>query len=185
MDVYVWGKIWRNCPYMARNFELEIFVNSGLFRILPGQFNIKSHYPFLFNKKIKKEAILIYKQNRGKPRNIISRKIRLSIYKKVIWARDGLGVNDAESASGHEDDALFGDLFLEASRQVVIFDGHEQPCSANDSVFDSSNIPLQGVGALPWSPKLGGDKLLEIEYFISFSRILRHNVHFGHTRELS
>ena len=26
---------------------------------------------------------------------------------------------------------------------------------------------------------------VEIEYFISFSRILRHNVHFGHTGELS
>ena len=39
--------------------------------------------------------------------------------------------------------------------------------------------------ALPWSPELGRDKLLEIKYFISFSRILRHNVHFGHTRELS
>ena len=32
--------------------------------------------------------------------------------------------------------------------------------------------------------ELGRDKLLEIEYFISFSRILRHNVHFGHTGEL-
>ena len=61
-------------------------------------------------------------------------------------SEDGLGVNDAESASGHEDDALFGDLFSEASRKVVlIFDGHEQPCSANDSVSDSSNIPLQGA----------------------------------------
>ena len=40
---------------------------------------------------------------------------------------------------------VFGDLFSEASRQVVISDGHEQPCSANDSVSDSSNIPLQGV----------------------------------------
>ena len=60
-------------------------------------------------------------------------------------SKDGLGVNDAESASGHEDDALFGDLFSEASRQVVISDGHEQPCSANDSVSDSSNIPLQGA----------------------------------------
>ena len=59
-------------------------------------------------------------------------------------SRDGMGVNDAESASGHEDDALFGDLFSEASRQVVISDGHGQPCSANDSVSDSSNIPLQG-----------------------------------------
>ena len=39
--------------------------------------------------------------------------------------------------------------------------------------------------ALPWSPELGRDKLLEIKYFISFSRILRHNVHFGHTGELS
>ena len=38
--------------------------------------------------------------------------------------------------SGHEDDALFGDLFSEACRQVVISDGHEQPCSANDSVSD-------------------------------------------------
>ena len=26
-------------------------------------------------------------------------------------SKDGLGVNDAEFASGHEDDALFGDLF--------------------------------------------------------------------------
>ena len=59
-------------------------------------------------------------------------------------SKDGLGVNDAESASRHEDDALFGDLFSEASRQVVISDGHGQPCSANDSVSDSSNIPLQG-----------------------------------------
>ena len=59
-------------------------------------------------------------------------------------SKDGLGVNDAESASGHEDDALFGDLFSEASKQVVISDGHGQPCSANDSVSDSSNIPLQG-----------------------------------------
>ena len=32
---------------------------------------------------------------------------------------------------------------------------------------------------------MGRDKLLEIEYFISFSRILHHNVHFGHTGELS
>ena len=40
------------------------------------------------------------------------------------------------------------------------------------------------AGALPWSHELGKDKLLEIEYFISFSRILRHNVHFGHTGEL-
>ena len=28
-------------------------------------------------------------------------------------------------------------------------------------------------------------QLLEIEYFISFSRIMCHNVHFGHTGELS
>ena len=35
-------------------------------------------------------------------------------------SKDGLGVNDAESASRHEDDALFGDLFSEASRQVVL-----------------------------------------------------------------
>ena len=40
---------------------------------------------------------------------------------------------------------VFGDLFSEASRQVVISDGHEQPCSANDSVSNSSNIPLQGA----------------------------------------
>ena len=60
-------------------------------------------------------------------------------------SKDGLGVNDAEFASGHEDDALFGDLFSEDSRQIVISDGHEQPCSANDSVSDSSNIPLQGA----------------------------------------
>ena len=59
-------------------------------------------------------------------------------------SKDGLGVNDVESASGHEDYSLFGDLFSEASRQVVISDGHGQPCSANDSVSDSSNIPLQG-----------------------------------------
>ena len=63
----------------------------------------------------------------------------------ITATKDGLGVNDAESASGHEDDALFGDLFSEASRQVVISDGHEQPCSANYSVSDSSNIPLQGA----------------------------------------
>ena len=31
-------------------------------------------------------------------------------------SKDGMGVNDAESTSGHEDDALFGDLFSEASR---------------------------------------------------------------------
>ena len=36
-----------------------------------------------------------------------------------------LAVNDAESSSGHEDDALFGDLFSEANRKVVISDGHE------------------------------------------------------------
>ena len=46
-------------------------------------------------------------------------------------SKDGLGVNDAESASEHEDDALFGDLFSEASRQVVISDGHGQPCVFN------------------------------------------------------
>ena len=40
---------------------------------------------------------------------------------------------------------VFGDLFSEARRQVVIPDGHEQPCSVNDSVSDSSNIPLQGA----------------------------------------
>ena len=66
-------------------------------------------------------------------------------------SKDGLGVNDAESASGHEDDALFGDLFSEASRQVVISDGHGQPCSANDSVSESSNIPLQGAVEVPES----------------------------------
>ena len=59
--------------------------------------------------------------------------------------RYGLGVNDAESVSGHEDDALFGDLFSKARRKVVISDGHEQPCSANDSVSNSSNIHLQGA----------------------------------------
>ena len=48
-----------------------------------------------------------------------------------------------------------------------------------------SDIDVKEAGALPWSPELGRDKLLEIEYFISFSRILRHNVHFGHTGELS
>ena len=47
-----------------------------------------------------------------------------------------------------------------------------------------SDIDVKEAGALPWSPELGRDKLLEIEYFISFSRILRHNVHFGHTGEL-
>jgi len=60
-------------------------------------------------------------------------------------SKDGLGVNDAESASDHEDDALFGDLFSEAGRQLVTSNGHEQPCSANESVSESSNIPLQGV----------------------------------------
>ena len=41
-------------------------------------------------------------------------------------SKDGLGVNDVEYASGHEDDALFGDLFLEASRQVILIsNGHE------------------------------------------------------------
>ena len=48
-----------------------------------------------------------------------------------------------------------------------------------------SDIDIKEAGALPWSPELGRDKLLEIEYFISFSRILHHNVHFGHTGELS
>ena len=48
-----------------------------------------------------------------------------------------------------------------------------------------SDIDVNEAVALPWSPELGRDKLLEIEYFISFNRILRHNVHFGHTRELS
>ena len=48
-----------------------------------------------------------------------------------------------------------------------------------------SDIDVKEAGALPWSPELGRDKLLEIEYFISFIRILRHNVHFGHTGELS
>ena len=53
-------------------------------------------------------------------------------------SKDGLGVNDAESANGHEDDALFGDLFSEASRQVVISDGHEQPRSLMErSLMDS------------------------------------------------
>lgn len=64
-----------------------------------------------------------------------------------LWptaSKDGLGVNDAESASGHEDDALFGDLFSEAGRQVATSDGHEQPCPTNDSLSDS-NIPLQGA----------------------------------------
>ena len=48
-----------------------------------------------------------------------------------------------------------------------------------------SDIYVKQAGALPWSPELGRDKLFEIEYFIRFSRILHHNVHFGHTRELS
>ena len=48
-----------------------------------------------------------------------------------------------------------------------------------------SYIDVKEAGALPWSPKLGRDKLLEIEYLISFSRIMRHNVHFGHTGKLS
>ena len=49
----------------------------------------------------------------------------------------------------------------------------------------SIRFDVKDAGALPWSPELGRDKLLEIEYFISFSRILLHNVHFGHTGELS
>ena len=48
-----------------------------------------------------------------------------------------------------------------------------------------SDIDVKEAGAFPWSPELGRDKLLEIEYFISFSRILCHNVHIGHTGELS
>ena len=44
-----------------------------------------------------------------------------------------------------------------------------------------SNIDVKEAGAFPWSPELGRDKFLEIEYFISFSRILRHNVHFDQT----
>ena len=48
-----------------------------------------------------------------------------------------------------------------------------------------SDIDVKEAGALPWSPELGRDKLLEIDCFISFSRILHHNVHFGHTGELS
>ncbi|GLJ18302.1 hypothetical protein SUGI_0323850 [Cryptomeria japonica] len=59
-------------------------------------------------------------------------------------SKDGAAVNDAESVSGHEDDALFGDLFSEASKQVVC-DGHEQPCSTNETLSDCSNMPLHGA----------------------------------------
>ncbi|KAH9331372.1 hypothetical protein KI387_003480 [Taxus chinensis] len=60
-------------------------------------------------------------------------------------SKDGVAVNDAESVSGHEDDALFGDLFSEAGKQVVISDGHEQPCPTNESLSHYCNVPLQGA----------------------------------------
>jgi len=36
-------------------------------------------------------------------------------------------------------------LYASPVSHFVAFPGHEQPCSANDSVSDSSNIPLQGA----------------------------------------
>ena len=48
-----------------------------------------------------------------------------------------------------------------------------------------SDIDVKEAGALPWNPELGRDKLLEIEYFISFSRILHHNVHSRYTLSTS
>ena len=59
-------------------------------------------------------------------------------------SKDRMGVNDAESSSGHDNNALFGDIFSDIGRKFVTSNGHEQPCSAYESVSDSSIISLQG-----------------------------------------
>eukprot|EP01018_Ginkgo_biloba_P024431 Gb_03145 [translate_table: standard] len=60
-------------------------------------------------------------------------------------SKDGVTATDTESASAHEDDALFGDLFSEAGRQAVISDGLDQTHPAFDSLFDCSNMHMQGA----------------------------------------
>ena len=61
----------------------------------------------------------------------------------IFW--DLLEILDHKTVKNFIGNKQVRDLFSEASRKVVISDGHEQPFSVNYSVFDSSNIPLQGT----------------------------------------
>ena len=76
-------------------------------------------------------------------------------------------------------------MFNIRNKLIQITQGGTFQLPTGTGYLDYLDIDVKEAGALPWSPELGRDKLLEIKYFISFSRILRHNVHFGHTGELS
>ncbi|XP_077214481.1 auxin transport protein (BIG) [Tasmannia lanceolata] len=58
------------------------------------------------------------------------------------------GASDVDIAVSQEDEALFGDLFLEAGRPVGLTDGNDQQAVAVNAISNCCNTPIQAAAEL-------------------------------------